>query len=201
MVSSQDQILIAAKNVFHRSGFSGARMQEIANEAGINKAMLHYYYNNKQQLFQAVFMQAFEEFAPQINVIFNTSEGIFDKIRHFVSNYIDFVMENPDLPSFVIQELNNNPEFATSFMNHPDRPNPQPFIDHLNEEIEAGTIRQINPKQLLLNIIALCAFPFVASVLVKGLLKISEEEFKIMMEERKILIANQIIDSIKIQTL
>lgn len=198
MMSTEDQILIAANKVFHKSGFAGARMQEIADEASINKAMLHYYYKNKQQLFQAVFMQAFAKFAPQINAIFNASEGIFDKIRHFISNYIDFAVENPDLPSFLIQELNNNSEFASSFMNHDGRPNPQPFIDHLNKEIEAGTIRQINPKQVLLNIFALSAFPFVAPVMVKGLLNISEEEFNELMEERKTLIANQVIDSIKI---
>ena len=174
-------------------------MQEIADEASINKAMLHYYYKNKQQLFQAVFMQAFSKFAPQVNAIFNASEGVFDKIRHFVSNYIDFVMENPDLPSFLVQELNNNSEFASSFMNHEGRPNPKPFIDHLHKEIEAGAIRPINPKQLLLNIFALSAFPFVAPVMVKGLLNISEEEFAELMQERKTLIADQIIDSIKIK--
>jgi AcrR family transcriptional regulator len=200
MISSQDQILIAANNVFHKSGFAGARMQEIANEAGINKAMLHYYYKNKQQLFQAVFMQAFAKFAPQVNAIFNASEGIFDKIRHFISDYIDFVLENPDLPAFIIQELNNNSEFASSFMKHVNRPNPQAFIDQLNKEIEAGTIKQINPKQVLINIFSLAAFPFAASVMVKGLLDISEKEFKELMEERKTLIADQIIDSIKIQS-
>lgn len=201
MLSTEHQILIAANKVFHKSGFAGARMQEIADEAGINKAMLHYYHKNKQQLFQAVFMQAFAKFAPQINAIFNASEGIFDKIRHFVSDYINFVLENPDLPAFIVQELNNNPEFASQFMNHHNRPDPQPFIDQLNIEIEAGTIKPINPKQVLLNILALSAFPFVAPVMVKGLLKISEEEFNDLMLERKTLIANQIIDSIKIKEL
>lgn len=198
MISTEDQILIAADKIFHKSGFAGARMQEIADEAGINKAMLHYYHKNKQQLFQAVFMQAFAKFAPQINAIFNASDGIFDKIRHFISDYIDFVLENPNLPAFLIQELNSNSEFASSFMKHENRPNPQSFIDQLNKEIKAGTIIQINPKQLLLNIFSLVAFPFVANVMVKGLLNISEEEFKELMEERKTLIADQIIDSIKI---
>lgn len=197
MISTEDQILIAANKVFHKNGFAGARMQEIADEAGINKAMLHYYYKNKQRLFQAVFMQAFEKFAPQINAIFNASEDVFEKIRLFIANYIDFVLENPQLPTFIIQELNNNPDFASEFMNKEHKPNPKPFINQLNKEIEAGNIKNINPKQTLLNILSLCAFPFVAPVMVKGLLNISEEEFKELMEERKTLIANQIIDSIK----
>ncbi|MBZ0327997.1 MAG: TetR/AcrR family transcriptional regulator [Altibacter sp.] len=198
MISTEEQILVAAKNVFHRSGYAGARMQEIADEAAINKAMLHYYYKNKQQLFRAVFMQAFGKLAPQLNAIFSGTEGIFEKIRWFTADYIDFVVENPYLPSFIIQELNNNPDFAVEFMSHDGKPNPQPFIDQLNKEIAAGTIRQINPKQVLLNIFALSAFPFVAPVMVKGLLNISEEEFEALMEERKTLIADQIIDSIKI---
>jgi Transcriptional regulator len=198
MTTTEDQILIAAKKVFHRSGYAGARMQEIANEAAINKAMLHYYYKNKQLLFRAVFMQAFIKLAPQLNAIFSASEGIFEKIRHFISNYIDFVLENPYLPSFIIQELNNNPDFASEFMAHEGKPNPQPFIDQLTVEMEAGTIKKMHPKQLLLNILSLSAFPFVAPVMVKGLLKLSDEEFIKLMEERKTLIAEQIIDSIKI---
>lgn len=197
MATTENQILTAANTVFHRKGFTGARMQEIADEAGINKAMLHYYFKNKQELFKAVFMQAFVKFAPQLNAIFSAHEGIFDKIRQFTANYIDFVTENPHLPAFIIQEMNNNPEFAKDFFQHQDKPNMTPFINQLEKEVAAGTIKEINPKQLLINILALSAFPFVAPVMVKGLLKISEEEFAALMQERKTLIAEQIINSIK----
>lgn len=172
-------------------------MQEIADEAGINKAMLHYCFKNKQLLFEAVFMNAFGQLAPQINEIFSSQDSVFDKIRKFTNSYISFVIVNPYLPPFIIQEMNNNPAFIMSFLKNTNRPNPTLLIAQIEKEIGEGIIKNINPKQLLLNIISLTVFPFAAQMMVKGMLQISEAEFNAMMEERKTSIAEQIINSIK----
>ena len=107
--TTEIQILNAAKTVFQQKGMDGSRMQEIADEAGINKAMLHYYYRSKQILFEAVFNHAFALLAPQLNKILNDDSSIEEKIRNFTSNYISFVNKHPYLPNFVIQEINRNP--------------------------------------------------------------------------------------------
>ena len=96
-MTTEEKIFSAAREVFHRKGFAAARMQEIADEAGINKAMLHYCFKNKDQLFEAVFLNAFGQLAPQINEIFNSEETLFVKIEKFTESYISFVMENPFL--------------------------------------------------------------------------------------------------------
>jgi AcrR family transcriptional regulator len=196
-MTTQEKIFNAARIVFQKKGFAGARMQEIADEAGINKAMLHYCFKNKELLFQAVFMNAFSQLAPQINEIFNSQDSIFDKIRKFTSSYISFVMLNPYLPQFVIQEMNNNPEFVLSFLNNENRPNPTLLITHIEKEIADGIIKPINPKHLLMNMISMTVFPFAAQMMIKGMLQISDAEFNTMMEERKTSIAEQIINSIK----
>lgn len=196
-MTTEEKIFNAARIVFQKKGFAGARMQEIADEAGINKAMLHYCFKTKQLLFEAVFMNAFGQLAPQINAIFNSDETVFDKIRKFAHSYISFVIENPYLPQFIIQEMNNNPEFAMSFLNHENRPNPDLLISQIEKEIIAGIIKPINPKQLLLDIFSLTVFPFAAQMLVKAIMQISDSEFKQLMEERKTSIAEQIINSIK----
>jgi AcrR family transcriptional regulator len=172
-------------------------MQEIADEAGINKAMLHYCFKNKQQPFEAVFMKAFSQLAPQINTIFNSKKTVFEKITQFTHDYISFVIENPFLPQFIIQEMNNNPEFVMSFLNHVNRPNPTLLITQIEKEIQTGIIKPIQPKQLLLDIFSMTVFPFAAQIMVKGILHLSDTEFKQMMEERKTSIAQQIINSIK----
>jgi AcrR family transcriptional regulator len=120
-INTEQSILNAAMNVFQKKGMAGARMQEIADEAKINKAMLHYYFRNKQQLFEAVFMRAFSSLAPQLNLIFTSDDTVFEKIRKFTSGYIDFILLNPFLPSFIIQEMNNNPLFVKRFMTHQDK--------------------------------------------------------------------------------
>ena len=196
-MTTEEKIFDAARIVFQKKGFAGARMQEIADEAGINKAMLHYCFKNKQSLFEAVFMKAFHQLAPQINLIFSSNESIFDKIRQFTHSYISFVINHPFLPQFIVQEMNNNPEFVMQFLNHENRPNPSLMIAQIEAEIAAGIIKPIPPKQLLLDIFSLTVFPFAAQTMVKGMFHISETEFNQMMEERKTTIAEHIINSIK----
>lgn len=196
-LSTEQKILEAAINVFQKKGMAGTRMQEIADEAQINKAMLHYYFRSKQLLFEAVFMQAFRKLAPHINEIFNSDATVFEKVKSFVNEYISFVMENPYVPSFLIQEINNNPEFAQSFFNAHGVPDPGNFEKQIARETQQGILKPINPKQLLLNLFSLTAFSFAANGLVKGLLNIDEETFNKMMEERKDLIPELIIDSIR----
>ena len=196
-MTTEEKIFNAARIVFQKKGFAGARMQEIADEAGINKAMLHYCFKNKELLFQAVFMNAFSQLVPQINEIFNSRDSVFEKIRKFTHSYISFVILNPYLPPFVIQEMNNNPEFVLSFLENENRPNPSVLISQIEKEIASGIIKPINPKHLLMNLISMTVFPFAAQMMVKGMLQISDAEFNQMMEERKTSIAEQIINSIK----
>jgi AcrR family transcriptional regulator len=196
-MTTEEKIFNAARTVFQKKGFAGARMQEIADEAGINKAMLHYCFKNKQLLFEAIFMNAFSQLAPQINAIFTSDESIFKKITKFTHDYIAFVFDNPYLPQFVIQEMNNDPEFAMKFLNHENKPNPTVLIAQIEKEIELGILKPVHPKQLLIDIFSLTIFPFAAQMLMKGIVQISDSEFNDMMEERKTSIAAQIINSIK----
>jgi TetR/AcrR family transcriptional regulator len=196
-MTTEEKIFNAARIVFQKKGFAGARMQEIADEAGINKSMLHYCFKNKQLLFEAVLMNAFSQLAPQINEIFNSDETVFEKIRKFTNSYISFVLINPYLPPFVIQEMNNNPEFVMTILNHKNRPNPTPLLTQIEKEIADGIIKPIHPKQLLLDIFSMTVFPFAAKMMVRGIIQLSETEFNEMMEKRKTSIAETIINSIK----
>lgn len=196
-MSTEEKIFEAAFRVFQVKGFSGARMQEIADEAGINKAMLHYCFKNKDMLFEAVFMNAFGKLAPQINEIFNSKDSIFEKIKKFTDSYISFVLEYPFLPQFIIQEMNNNPAFVAKFLNKDNRPDPTKLIEQIENEMELGILKPTNPKQLLIDIFSMTVFPFAAQALLKGMIQISNEEFLQLMEERKKYIYQQILISIK----
>ena len=196
-MTTEEKIFEAAFRVFQLKGFKGARMQEIADEAGINKAMLHYCFKNKELLFEAVFMNAFGKLAPQINEIFKSQDSIFEKIKKFPDSYISFVMNYPFLPQFIIQEMNNNPEFVTKFLKKEIRPDPTKLIHQIENEIKLGILKPINPKQLLIDIFSMTVFPFAAQALLKGMIQVSNEEFMQLMEERKKYIYEQIITSIK----
>ncbi|WP_218598064.1 TetR/AcrR family transcriptional regulator [Polaribacter sp. NJDZ03] len=195
--NTEDQILNAAKNVFQSKGMDGARMQEIANEAGINKAMLHYYYRSKQLLFEAVFINAFSLLAPQINAILNDDSSIENKIRNFSSNYISFIEQHPYLPNFIIQELNRNPDFMLKMKENNVFPNLEKFKKQVTIEVKNGTLKNISAEQLFINILALNVFPFIAKPLIKGLIAVEEDGFQQIIEDRKTEVADFIINSIK----
>lgn len=196
--NTEIEILSAAKKIFQRKGMDGARMQEIANEAGINKALLHYYYRSKQLLFEAVFNSAFKVLAPQLNKVINDDSDIFEKIKNFTNSYISFVIKHPFLPNFIIHELNRNPDFVNKLTEDNLFPNLKKFTKQIDESVAKGIIKPIKAEQLFINIIALNIFPFIAAPLLKGFINVNELEYQKLMEQRKTEVADFIINSIKI---
>jgi AcrR family transcriptional regulator len=196
--NTEEQILDAAKNVFQTKGMDGARMQEIADKAGINKAMLHYYYRSKQLLFEAVFKNAFSLLAPQLNAILNDDSSIKEKIKEFTSNYISFIIKHPYLPNFIIQELNRNQDFVLKLKDNKGFPNLDKFKKQVDEEVKQGIIKPISAEQLFINILALNIFPFVAKPLIMAFTNTDHKTYKELMEQRKTEVANFIISSIKL---
>lgn len=195
--NTEELILEAAKSVFQSKGMDGARMQEIADKAGINKAMLHYYYRSKQLLFEAVFKNAFSLLAPQLNAILNDDSSIEQKIRNFTSNYISFIVKHPYLPNFIIQELNRNQDFILQLKDNQNFPNTEKFKNQVDEDVAKGLIKPISGEQLFINIMSLNIFPFVAKPLIMALTNANDNRYQQLMEDRKTEVANFIINSIK----
>lgn len=197
-ISTENHILDSAKNIFQRKGMEGSRMQEIADEAGINKALLHYYYRNKQLLFEAVFKSAFLLLAPQLNNVMNANTTLFEKINSFCNNYVSFIIKHPYLPNFIIQELNRNPDFITNLIDKKHFPSLTKFKLQVLENIEKGAIKPIDPNQLFINLISLNILPFLAAPLLKNFLTLNDQDYQKLLENRKKEVADFIINSIKI---
>lgn len=197
VATTEQQILEAAQNVFQAKGMDGARMQEIADAAGINKAMLHYYYRSKQHLFEAVFKTAFSLLAPQLNIILNDDSSIEAKIRSFTHNYTKFIIKHPYMPNFIIQELNRNEDFILKLKVNSGFPNLEKFKAKVDAEITQGLINPIDADQLFVNILALNIFPFLGKPLVKAFTDKDDKQYNNFLESRKTEVANFIINSIK----
>jgi len=196
--NTETEILIAAKEIFQQKGMAGARMQEIADKAKINKALLHYYYRSKQLLFEAVFKSAFSLLAPQLNKVLNDDSDLFEKIRKFTENYVSFVIKHPYLPNFVIQELNKNPEFVQKLRSEKNFPSIEKFKLQVSDAINQGIIKPIEAEQLFINIISLNIFPFIGEPLLMALVNVDKESYDKILENRKTEVAEFIINSIKI---
>ena len=196
--NTETEILIAAKEIFQQKGMAGARMQEIADKAKINKALLHYYYRSKQLLFEAVFKSAFSLLAPQLNKVLNDDSDLFEKIKKFTENYVSFVIKHPYLPNFVIQELNKNPEFVQKLRSEKNFPSIEKFKLQVSDAINQGIIKPIEAEQLFINIISLNIFPFIGEPLLMALVNMDKESYNKILENRKTEVAEFIINSIKI---
>jgi len=197
-ISTEEKILEAARKVFIRKGMTGARMQEIADAAGINKAMLHYYFRNKELLFETIFTQAAQKLFPKLNLIFESDLPLFEKIESFVASYMDVMMENPYLPMFVLGEMNQNPErFYKKMKNEMNFPKPDKFLAQIEQEVKKGTIKRINPLQLLMNIISGTIFPFIAKPMFQMHIGVNESQFHQFLLQRKKEYAAFIIDAIR----
>lgn len=196
--STEEVILNAARKVFVQKGMYGARMQDIADEAGINKALLHYYFQNKDKLFEKVFMEAASHLFPKVNEVFNSDATVFEKIEKFCDEYIDVVMKNPYLPLFVINEVNQNPLFFMKKMwEGKNKPDPSKFLAQIEAEVKKGIIKPISPLQLMMNLVSMTIFPFVAKPVIQMNFGLDEFQFQHAMEQRRKEIPKFIIDSIR----
>ena len=201
MVKKQEDteklIVEAARKVFTKKGLSGARMQEIADEAGINKSLLHYYFRNKEQLFEAIFKEVFPRFIPALFHILNEDNPFEDKIHQFVSHYIDEFAEKSYIPVFMINEIHQNPDRLKSLTAAISKIKDSIFIKQLNEGIKEGIYKPIEPIHLLSNIIALSIFPLIAKPIFTSVFGLKEENYFDFLMEKKTLIPELIISSLK----
>ena len=199
---TEEKILEAAKEVFQKKGMTGARMQEIADNAGINKALLHYYYRSKEKLFEKVFTAAFRIFFPKIQKIAIAETGLFDKIRFFVKEYISLIQKHPYIPAFIISELNRNPKILIDIFEANIGFGINKVFDiiqkQIDNEVDKNIINPIQVRTLLINIISLTIFPIVAKPIVNVILFDGDTQlYKEFIENRKIEVAEFIINSIK----
>ena len=188
-ISTEERIKAAARKVFHQKGFAGTRTRDIAEEAGINHAMLNYYFRSKEKLFEMVMMETMAQFFKGVNLMLNDeSTSLNEKIDLIVSNYVDLLLKEPELPTFILNEV---------------RPNPQAFVEQnpikealthsvltrqYAEAVARGEITEPNLMQAILNVIGLVIFPFIAKPILTSIVNIPEEQYKALMLQRKTLI-------------
>jgi len=201
---TETKILDAAKEVFQHKGLSGARMQEIADKAGINKALLHYYYRTKDNLFEKVFELAFSLFIPRVKEMMLSNKSVFEKIEFIVDNYISLLHKHPYIPGFIINELNRNPQMLVQLFEKNVQFKElnlfEKFDNQLQDEVNKGIIRSVDSRNLMTNVIGLCIFPIVARPIIQGIMfNNNKEEYDVFLAQRKKFVTDFIINSIKIK--
>jgi len=195
---TENRILDAAKKVFIQKGFYGATMQEIADVAGINKALLHYYFRKKEILFKTIFQQAFSEFVPNIQEVISSDKSLRQKIKLFVDSYLDLLMNNPYLPIFILNELSQRPEKLIAIIKSMGL-NPSLIIKNLGKSLQEAGIKSYPVKHLLANILSMCIFPVVAKPIISSFLfDGNEKAYQLFIQQRKKYVYDFIIKALGI---
>lgn len=185
---TEERIFEAARKVFARKGRDGARMQEIADEAGINRALLHYYFRSKQGLFEAVFGHMFEQYMRSFDTVIEPGQPLSEMLPRFISHYIDYAMEHEDMVRLIMGEnLRGAPilgeALAAAKQNEDSLPNR--IEQAIRAAIERGEIREVDPQHTLLTIISACIHFIVMKPTVQAMNPDAQADFAAFTEARK----------------
>jgi AcrR family transcriptional regulator len=202
---TEQRILDAAHAVFVRRGTAGARMQEIAAEAGVNKALLHYYFRSKARLGEAIFRRVASGLFGRIGAILGGSATLDEKVRQVVVLYLDQLSATPYAPGYVISEINQHPERAKQLLEAIGQLRAQAIGGHfigtldrqLKDAARAGRIRPISIDQFLANLASLCVFPFVARPMLSAVLQLDDRGFERFVRERKATLPDFILNALR----
>ncbi|RLD39801.1 MAG: TetR/AcrR family transcriptional regulator [Bacteroidetes bacterium] len=196
-ISTEENILNVAREVFMQNGYDGTSMQMIASAAGINKSLLHYYYRSKERLFEKIFSKAFSQFIPNLGVIFMSDMTLEEKIYAFTERYIDVFIENPLIPIFVMQELSKNPQHLADLVRDAGI-NPDIMKQKIIQSLEKENIALEDPQHFMVNLIGLCVFPFAARPLIQRMMFDNDEvAYNNFLVERKKEVPQLILNAIR----
>ncbi|MGN6533657.1 MAG: TetR/AcrR family transcriptional regulator [Ginsengibacter sp.] len=182
--STEEKIKEAARKVFMQKGFAATRTRDIAEESGINLALLNYYFRSKEKLFHEVMSEKIQQFFGVLFPIMNNSSTKLEtKIDLIVANYIDMLSENPDLPLFVLSEMKGRPGQINKTLP----------IEKITKNVSLVQQLQarrpdINPVHFLMNILGMTVFPFIARPAFGAIGIVNKSDFEKVIEERRKLI-------------
>ena len=190
---TESRILDAAHAVLVQHGTAGARMQDIARKAGVNQALLHYYFRSKDRLAEAVFRRTAGQLFPQVVQVMTSDMPLAEKVVRVVEVEIDHLSRTPGLPGYIISEVHHHPERVRQLIAELTGATPEdvrPKLLHkLRQQIDAavtaGAMRPIAPEQFLVNLLSLCVFPFAARPMLMVHLGLDAKEFDQFIDERR----------------
>lgn len=193
-LNTEQKIKEAARKVFLQKGFAAARTRDIAEEAGINLALLNYYFRSKEKLFQQIMEESLHILINNVlPILADPAISLQDKIPVVIDNYTDMLIANPELPTFILSELRNDPGHIVKVLGGNSKLDLSVLLKQIEEGKQKGEVIDIHPWNFLLNLLSLTVFPFVAKPLVKKLAGLSDSQFETLVNERRAMIKNMVM--------
>lgn len=186
---TEEKIFLAAMEAFGEHGLKGARMQEIADRAGINKALVHYYFRSKEKLYEAVFDFILQKYFTALSEALSAETSFEHLLRSFIDRYYDIVESNPTIPRFILREVSSGaPVFSKkvrAFLTSLEKPAPRVFVQSLAEAVQKGQVRKVDPIQTFVTVMGACVYYFMAYPLLSVMIPDLATNRQAIAEKRK----------------
>ena len=191
--NTEDKIKEAAKQVFIAKGFSGCTSREIAKAAGMNVALVNYYFRSKSALFKIIFEAAMGDFLLSMMEVFNTSLPLEEKLKNYLNREYEFLAKYPEIPSFIINEMGRKDGVHidnTSVFKCIEQTG---IFDECQVEQAAGRMRKIDIASITLLMMSNCQFPFMGAAVIKQVHGISDEQYEKQLVQHKQIVTDMLI--------
>jgi AcrR family transcriptional regulator len=186
---TRERILDAAHAVFLRKGTANSRTREIADEAGVNKALVHYYFGTKAALADAIFERALGTIMPRIfGILADPQRSIEQKIPDVMREQIDFHSARPYLAGYLLSEMHAEPDRLARLLGSRGGVPLDVIRRQLREAARAGRMRPISAEQFVVNLMGLLIFPFAIRPALGALLSLDATRWPAFLEERRRLL-------------
>jgi AcrR family transcriptional regulator len=187
--STEARILEAARMLFQGKGYAGTRTRDIAKAAGINLALLNYYFRSKERLFHRIMLESVQRFFQTIQAVLNDEETtLFQKIEAIPGCYADLLAREPEMPLFLLSEIRHNPDNILEPMDLRGMMARSCFLRQFRSAVAEGRIPEMHPVQFLLNLVGMTVFPYLAKPMIQVVTSLDEQTLDSLIRERRQLI-------------
>lgn len=187
--STEDKIKHAARQVFHQKGFAATRTRDIAEAAGINLALLNYYFRSKEKLFDLIMLETMQRFMQTIGTVVNDpSSSLQQKMEALADRYIDIFKTEPEIPLFIMSELRSNPKNLLENIRPKEFLMQSVFVQQFKQAIKEEKIPPQSFLHFMMNLLSLIIFPFIASPMFKNMGDLTDKQYTAIIQERKKMI-------------
>jgi len=197
-IEVKDRIMQVASEMFIRNGYDGTSVRDIATAADTNVAMVNYYYGSKYNLFEIIFEKALSVLMRRVADVLNSDKPFFEVVAMWIGSYYETLLEYPQIPVFILNEINQNPERLTERVRKY-----QPYdiflkiSSRIDEEVQKGTIRETSTIDFMLNVLSMCIFPFMFGTMATRVAGRTSEEYQEVLENHKAHVIDFVINAIK----
>ena len=187
--TTEEKIKHAAREVFHQKGYAATRTRDIAQAAGINLALLNYYYRSKEKLFDIIMMETMQAFMQTIIVTINDPKSTLQpKMELMAERYIDLFKVEPEIPLFIMIELRSNAKNLLDHIRPKEVLMQSVFAKQFQQAVKEGKIPPQPFLHFMMNLMGMIIFPFVAAPMFKNIGELNDKQYIAVLEERKQMI-------------